>query len=69
MRLVNTNEAERWSILVDGVISNMDDLTADCLDTITIQWLNQAKSPDEFIDFSYENVLNYVICQKHQQMV
>ncbi|MGH1277050.1 helix-turn-helix domain-containing protein [Bacillus cereus] len=57
LRLVNTNEAERWSILVDGVISNMDDLTADCLDTITIQWLNQAKSPDEFIDFSYENVL------------
>lgn len=54
---MNTNEAERWSILVDGVISNMDDLTADCLDTITIQWLNQAKSPDEFIDFSYENVL------------
>lgn len=36
---MNTNEAERWSILVDGVISNMDDLTADCLDTITIQWL------------------------------
>ncbi|MBC6974918.1 XRE family transcriptional regulator [Bacillus sp. Xin] len=58
LRLVNTNEAERWSILVDGVISNMDDLTADCLDTITIQWLNQAKSPDEFIDFSYENVLD-----------
>ncbi|KFM95218.1 XRE family transcriptional regulator [Bacillus clarus] len=57
LRLVNTNEAERWSILVDGVISNMDDLTADCLDTITIQWLNQVKSPDEFIDFSYENVL------------
>ncbi|PGW43408.1 helix-turn-helix domain-containing protein [Bacillus thuringiensis] len=57
LRLVNTNEAERWSILVDGVISNMDDLTADCLDTITIQWLNQAKSSDEFIDFSYENVL------------
>ncbi|MDM5431053.1 helix-turn-helix domain-containing protein [Bacillus mycoides] len=58
LRLVNTNEAERWSILVDGVISNMDDLTADCLDTITIQWLNQAKSPDDFIDFSYENVLD-----------
>ncbi|PHG59737.1 hypothetical protein [Bacillus toyonensis] len=58
LRLVNTNEAERWSILVDGVISNMDDLTADCLDTITIQWLNQVKSPDEFIDFSYENVLD-----------
>lgn len=57
LRLINTNEAERWSILVDGVISNMDDLTADCLDTITIQWLNQAQSPDEFIDFSYENVL------------
>ncbi|KIV72618.1 pXO1 ORF14-like protein [Bacillus mycoides] len=58
LRLVNTNEAERWSILVDGVISNMDDLTADCLDTITIQWLNQAKSQDDFIDFSYENVLD-----------
>lgn len=38
-------------------MSNMDDLTADCLDFITIQWLNEAKSPDEFIDFSYEQVL------------
>ena len=38
-------------------MSNMDDLTADCLDAITIQWINEAKSPDEFIDFSYEQVL------------
>ncbi|PEF43531.1 hypothetical protein CON22_25825 [Bacillus cereus] len=58
LRLINTDEASRWSTLVDGVISNMDDLTADCLDSITIQWLNQAQSPDEFIDFSYEQVLN-----------
>lgn len=38
-------------------MSNVDDLTADCLDFITIQWLNEAKSPDEFIDFLYEQVL------------
>ncbi|PEY43406.1 hypothetical protein CN354_02430 [Bacillus cereus] len=58
LRLINRDEASRWSTLVDGVISNMDDLTADCLDAITIQWLNQAQSPDEFIDFSYEQVLD-----------
>ncbi len=39
-------------------MSNMDDLTADVLDSITIQWLAQAKSPDEFIEFSYEQVLD-----------
>ncbi|WHS76063.1 helix-turn-helix transcriptional regulator [Bacillus cereus] len=57
LRLINTEEAARWNTLVDGVMSNMDDLTADCLDAITIQWLNEAKSPDEFIDFSYNQVL------------
>ncbi|TKI13704.1 helix-turn-helix transcriptional regulator [Bacillus wiedmannii] len=57
LRLANIEEAARWNTLIDGVMSNMDDLTADCLDTITIQWLNEAKSPDEFIDFSYEQVL------------
>lgn len=57
LRLTNIEEAARWNTLIDGVMSNMDDLTADCLDTITIQWLNEAKSPDEFIDFSYEQVL------------
>ncbi|PDY77389.1 helix-turn-helix domain-containing protein [Bacillus cereus] len=58
LRLTNIEETARWNTLVDGVMSNMDDLTADCLDTITIQWLNEAKSPDEFIDFSYEQVLD-----------
>lgn len=57
LKLTNIEETARWNTLVDGVMSNMDDLTADCLDTITIQWLNEAKSPDEFIDFSYEQVL------------
>ncbi|MEF7638191.1 helix-turn-helix transcriptional regulator [Bacillus thuringiensis] len=57
LRLINIEEAARWNTLVDGVMSNMDDLTADVLDTITIQWLNEANSPDEFIDFSYEQVL------------
>ncbi|CAM4267526.1 helix-turn-helix domain-containing protein [Bacillus paramycoides] len=57
LRLTNTEEAARWNTLVDDVMSNMDDLTADCLDAITIQWINEAKSPDEFIDFSYEQVL------------
>lgn len=57
LRLTNIEEAARWNTLVDGVMSNMDDLTADCLDSITIQWLNEAKSPDDFIDFSYEQVL------------
>ncbi|KFM95599.1 XRE family transcriptional regulator [Bacillus clarus] len=57
LRLTNNEEAARWNTLVDDVMSNMDDLTADCLDAITIQWINQAKSPDEFIDFSYEQVL------------
>ncbi|CDN39637.1 helix-turn-helix domain-containing protein [Bacillus thuringiensis] len=57
LRLTNTEEADRWNTLVDDVMSNMDDLTADCLDAITIQWINKAKSPDEFIDFSYEQVL------------
>lgn len=57
LRLTNIEETARWNTLVDGVMSNMDDLTADCLDTITIQWLNEVKSPDEFIDFSYEQVL------------
>ncbi|PEI84486.1 hypothetical protein COF80_21585 [Bacillus toyonensis] len=58
LRLANIEEAARWNTLIDGVMSNMDDLTADCLDTITIQWLNKVKSPDEFIDFSYEQVLD-----------
>lgn len=58
LRLTNTDEAARWTTLINGVMSNMDDLTADCLDSITIQWLNQAKSPDEFIDFSYRQVLD-----------
>ncbi|MBE7128171.1 XRE family transcriptional regulator [Bacillus mycoides] len=57
LRLTNTEESARWNTLVDDVMSNMDDLTADCLDAITIQWINEAKSPDEFIDFSYEQVL------------
>ncbi|MGG1330341.1 XRE family transcriptional regulator [Bacillus tropicus] len=57
LRLTNTEEAARWNTLVDDVMSNMDDLTADCLDAITIQWINKVKSPDEFIDFSYEQVL------------
>ncbi|OUB29374.1 hypothetical protein BK708_11875 [Bacillus thuringiensis serovar yunnanensis] len=58
LRLINRDEAARWNTLVDGVMSNMDDLTADCLDVITIQWLNQVQSPDEFIDFSYKQVLD-----------
>lgn len=57
LRLTNIEEAARWNTLVDDVMSNMDDLTADCLDAITIQWINEARSPDEFIDFSYEQVL------------
>ncbi|MCU4862823.1 XRE family transcriptional regulator [Bacillus cereus] len=57
LRLTNIEEAARWNTLVDDVMSNMDDLTADCLDAITIKWINEAKSPDEFIDFSYEQVL------------
>ncbi|PEE61252.1 hypothetical protein COM90_24735 [Bacillus thuringiensis] len=57
LRLTNIEEAARWNTLVDDVMSNMDDLTADCLDAITIQWINEAKSPDDFIDFSYEQVL------------
>ncbi|CAM4263400.1 helix-turn-helix transcriptional regulator [Bacillus manliponensis] len=58
LRLTNNDEAARWTTLINGVMSNMDDLTADCLDSITIQWLKQAKSPDEFIDFSYRQVLD-----------
>ena len=57
LRLTNIEEAARWNTLVDDVMSNMDDLTADCLDAITIQWINEAKSPNDFIDFSYEQVL------------
>lgn len=57
LRIRNTEEAARWTTLMNDVMSNMDDLTADCLDAITIQWLNQAKSPEDFIDFSYEQVL------------
>ncbi|MFN6593147.1 XRE family transcriptional regulator [Bacillus sp. TD10] len=56
LRLTNINEAIKWSTLVDNVMTNMDDLTMDCLDTILIQWLNKAKSPNDFIDFSYEKV-------------
>lgn len=66
LKLTNIEEAARWNTLVDGVMSNMDDLTADCLDTITIQWLNEAKSPDEFIDFSYEQVLEMCSISKAQ---
>ncbi len=57
VRLINEDEATRWNTLIDGVMSNMDDLTADVLDSITIKWLAQVNSPDEFIDFSYEQVL------------
>ncbi|KEK21743.1 helix-turn-helix domain-containing protein [Bacillus gaemokensis] len=57
LRLTHIEEAARWNTLVDDVMSNMDDLTADCLDAITIQWINEANSPDDFIDFSYEQVL------------
>ncbi|MED1270546.1 XRE family transcriptional regulator, partial [Bacillus mycoides] len=31
LRLANIEEAARWNTLIDGVMSNMDDLTADCL--------------------------------------
>jgi hypothetical protein len=41
----------------------MDDLTMDCLDTILIQWLNKAKSPNDFIDFSYEKFKKCVAFQ------
>ncbi|WP_144505646.1 helix-turn-helix domain-containing protein [Bacillus mycoides] len=58
LKLIKDDEASRWNTLVNDVMSNMDDLTADVLDSITIQWLAQAKSPDEFIDFSYEQVLD-----------
>ncbi|MFD0768947.1 helix-turn-helix domain-containing protein [Bacillus sp. CGMCC 1.60114] len=58
LRLINNEEATRWSTLVNDVMANMDDLTADCLDVITIQWINQAKSPEDFIDFSYKQVLD-----------
>ncbi|WP_440604616.1 helix-turn-helix domain-containing protein [Bacillus sp. GB_SG_008] len=58
LKLTKANEASRWNTLVNDVMSNMDDLTADVLDSITIQWLAQAKSPDEFIEFSYEQVLD-----------
>ncbi|MDM5431034.1 helix-turn-helix domain-containing protein [Bacillus mycoides] len=58
LKLIKDDEASRWNTLVNDVMSNMDDLTADVLDSITIQWLAQAKSPDEFIEFSYEQVLD-----------
>ncbi|HDX9614620.1 TPA: helix-turn-helix transcriptional regulator [Bacillus toyonensis] len=58
LKLIKEDEASRWNTLVNDVMSNMDDLTADVLDSITIQWLAQAQSPDEFIEFSYEQVLN-----------
>ncbi|HDW3058373.1 TPA: XRE family transcriptional regulator [Bacillus cereus] len=58
LKLIKEDEAFRWNTLVNDVMSNMDDLTADVLDSITIQWLAQAKSPDEFIEFSYEQVLD-----------
>lgn len=57
LRLTRHDELSRWHGLVSDVMSNMDDLTADCLDVITIKWLQQAKSPEAFIDFSYEQVL------------
>ncbi|PHE84042.1 hypothetical protein COF80_21255 [Bacillus toyonensis] len=58
LKLIKEVEASRWNTLVNDVMSNMDDLTADVLDSITIQWLAQAQSPDEFIEFSYEQVLD-----------
>ncbi|WP_144569598.1 helix-turn-helix domain-containing protein [Bacillus pseudomycoides] len=58
LKLIKDDEASRWNTLVNDVMSNMDDLTADVLDSITIQWLAQAQSPDEFIEFSYEQVLD-----------
>ncbi|PEF73056.1 hypothetical protein CON94_23000 [Bacillus pseudomycoides] len=58
LKLIRDDEASRWNTLVNDVMSNMDDLTADVLDSITIQWLAQAQSPDEFIEFSYEQVLD-----------
>ncbi|MBF7150763.1 helix-turn-helix domain-containing protein [Bacillus toyonensis] len=58
LKLIKEDEAFRWNTLVNDVMSNMDDLTADVLDSITIQWLAQAQSPDEFIEFSYEQVLD-----------
>ena len=67
LRLTNIEEAARWNTLVDDVMSNMDDLTADCLDAITIQWINEAKSPDDFIDFSYEQVLE--MCNIPKQLL
>ncbi|MED1534513.1 helix-turn-helix domain-containing protein [Bacillus pseudomycoides] len=58
LKLIKDDEASRWNTLVNDVMSNMDDLTADVLDSITIQWLAQAQTPDEFIEFSYEQVLD-----------
>lgn len=37
LKLIKEDEASRWNTLVNDVMSNMDDLTADVLDSITIQ--------------------------------
>ncbi|WP_028401924.1 helix-turn-helix domain-containing protein [Ectobacillus panaciterrae] len=65
LKLQSIEDSVLWERTITNVLSAMDDLTADCLDVITMAWTEKAKSSTEMIQFSYEEVLE--VCGYHRR--
>ncbi|MFC6605086.1 hypothetical protein ACFQDF_31950 [Ectobacillus funiculus] len=65
LKLKSIEDSMLWERTITNVLSAMDDLTADCLDVITMAWTEQTNSSTEMIQFSYEQVLE--VCGYHRR--
>lgn len=65
LKLKSIEDSMLWERTITNVLNAMDDLTADCLDVITMAWTEQTNSPTEMIQFSYEQVLE--VCGYHRR--
>lgn len=65
LKLKSIEDSMLWERTITNVLSAMDDLTADCLDVITMAWTEQTNSSTEMIHFSYEQVLE--VCGYHRR--
>lgn len=62
--VLNNGVIGQWEVLMTQAITSMDDYTADTFDVISILWMNSAKTKNDVIHFSHEDVLRFRALQK-----
>lgn len=59
LSVLNQNQLEMWQQSMLGYVSQMNDLTADVFDILTIEWLKNASTPTDTVEIDVDDILRY----------